>query len=71
MLQPTKTTRALARLLTPLVALASAAGVQPAAAQDAFYQATPAELAGPPGSVIRDEVTKAMREQNAFAGAPS
>jgi len=63
MQQPTKTIRALARkLLASLPALTSAAGVQPAAAQGAFYQATPAELAGPPGSVIREEVTNDDRK---------
>ncbi|WP_423415689.1 alpha/beta fold hydrolase [Hyphomicrobium sp. B1] len=35
--------------------LITAGGAHPAAAQSAFYQASPAEIAGPPGSIIRTE----------------
>src|SRR5271168_3905577 len=45
------------RLLTTPLALVAIGGAQPALAQGAFYQTTPADLIGPPGSVIREEVT--------------
>jgi acetyl esterase/lipase len=50
------------RLLTTTLAVATVASGQAAAAQDAFYQTTPADLVGPPGSVIREEVTNDDRK---------
>jgi acetyl esterase/lipase len=50
------------RLLTTTLALAAVAGAQPAMAQGAFYQTTPTDLVGPPGSVIREEVTNDDRK---------
>ena len=61
--RPAKAIHALFRtLLAPAVALSGAAGAQPALAQDAFYRTTPADLVGPPGSVIREEVTNDDRK---------
>src|SRR5580698_10123016 len=45
------------RLLSTTLVLTTLASAQGAMAQDAFYQTTPADLVGPPGSVIREEVT--------------
>jgi acetyl esterase/lipase len=50
------------RLLTTALALTALAGAQAAMAQDAFYQTTPADLVGPPGSLIREEVTRDDRK---------
>ena len=50
------------RGLLGLAALTSVAAPQSVAAQDPFYQTTPADLAGPPGSVIRAEVTNDDRK---------
>ena len=50
------------RLLTTALAMTAVAGAQTAAAQDASYQTTPADLVGPPGSVIREEVTNDDRK---------
>ena len=50
------------RLLAITLVLATIAGGQTAMAQDAFYRTTPADLVGPPGSLIRDEVTNDDRK---------
>ena len=50
------------RLLTTTPALTTIASAQSAMAQDAFYQTTPTDLVGPPGSVIREEVTNDDRK---------
>ena len=50
------------RLLATTLALATIASGQTAVAQDAFYRTTPADLVGPPGSLIRDEVTNDDRK---------
>ena len=53
-----KPIRSLARrLLTTALALTTLASAPAAMAQGPFYQTTPADLVGPPGSVIREEVT--------------
>jgi acetyl esterase/lipase len=49
------------RLLAAMLALAVAAAAQPATAQGPFYQATASELVGPPGTLIRQEMTNADR----------
>ena len=41
--------------LTILIASALACAIDIAQAQGAFYQASEAEIAGPPGSIIREE----------------
>ena len=50
------------RLLTTTLALTTFASAQAATAQDAFYQTTPADLVGPPGSVIREAMTNDDRK---------
>src|SRR5580704_8449680 len=50
------------RLLSTTLTLTTLASAQGAMAQDAFYQTTPADLVGPPGSVIREEVTNDDRK---------
>jgi acetyl esterase/lipase len=47
--------RAIVRMLPVLCLVAFCCGGHGARAQGAFYQATPTELAGPPGTVIRQE----------------
>ncbi len=49
-------------LLTTTLALITLASAQTAMAQGPFYQTTPADLIGPPGSVIREEVTNDDRK---------
>ena len=44
-------------LLVTTLALTACASAQTAMAQGAFYQTSPVDLVGPPGSVIREEVT--------------
>jgi len=58
MLRKLNSTRSLVGgLLTTTLALTACASAQSAMARDAFYQTSPADLVGPPGSVIREEVT--------------
>ena len=59
---PTSIRSQASRLLTTALTLATVASAQTATAQDAFYQTTPADLVGPPGSVIREEVTNDDRK---------
>jgi acetyl esterase/lipase len=48
-------------LLTMVLAAATWVGGRAAMAQDAFYRTTPADLVGPPGSLIRKQVTRGDR----------
>jgi pimeloyl-ACP methyl ester carboxylesterase len=48
--------------LTAALAFTTSASPQIAMAQDSFYQTTPADLVGPPGSLIRAEVTNGDRK---------
>jgi hypothetical protein len=60
---PRKPIRSLARrLLTTTLALTTLFSAPAAMAQGPFYQTTPADLVGPPGSVIREEVTNDDRK---------
>src|SRR5271154_4579881 len=60
--KPTSLRSLVGRVLTTTLTMATVAGAQSAIAQDAFYQTTPADLVGPPGSVIREEVTNDDRK---------
>jgi acetyl esterase/lipase len=60
--EPNSIRSLVSRLLTATLALATVASGQTAAAQDAFYQTTPADLVGAPGSVIREEATNDDRK---------
>ncbi len=62
MLRKPNSIRALVRgFLTTTLALTTCIGAQAAMAQDAFYRTSPADLVGPPGSVIRKQVTRGDR----------
>jgi acetyl esterase/lipase len=60
--KPNSIRASIGRLLTTTLALTSVVSAQPAMAQDSFYQTRPTDLVGPPGSIIREQVTAEDRE---------